>query len=510
MTQFFAPFDKVTRERVCNMSWSYRSALNMVARAVTGVLFIWWAILGWHDPVIWTTGDMPHGISRLTQWLTIGLMASGVNLFNVPIIPLRGKTVQVRLNTVEATVMVVLIHNGLWAALTVSGTASVALWVSYALDGVLRRFPAIHPWRERFWRSVGDDPNFVVPRRLRLMLLNAVLDLAGICATQGLIEGTLFRGHIWIGPGALIFAIGLGVGTFNGWELAAIMLGTHSRVLGPQQRRSSALQQISVIYFLVAGYNWFWGAMMWAGWTVWGLGGMALVHWGLWRTRQRVIVSELLAEEQAQRDQQYRMATTDVLTGLPNRRATEDYALQLARAQIPTAVVVVDIDWFKRINDTWGHDTGDFVLTQVAKLLQYEHRHPGPWADFVGRWGGEEFLLLWPQCPSTRAQDKCETLCSRIAQTPIVWTSESGVSIPIHLTVSVGLALWSPHPEPDHTPLEAFRWADRALYEVKRHGRNNWQGVTSYPPASPTVHWMRSWAHASGEYRENGGEQHEQ
>lgn len=156
-----------------------------------------------------------------------------------------------------------------------------------------------------------------------------------------------------------------------------------------------------------------------------------------------------------------KLALTDPLTGIANRRATLDWLGRLVRAsgQVgePLALLMFDIDYFKRINDCFGHQTGDEVLERVAKLARAQVRSD----DLVGRIGGEEFVCILPGLDAHAARALAERLCRAIAE-----GSEQG-GLP-RITVSVGLAL----ARPGDTPESLLARADAALYEAKDGGRN--------------------------------------
>jgi diguanylate cyclase (GGDEF)-like protein len=155
-------------------------------------------------------------------------------------------------------------------------------------------------------------------------------------------------------------------------------------------------------------------------------------------------------------------ASTDGLTGLPNKRAVQDSVKRMAahasRTLAPLSAIVLDLDHFKKINDSFGHGRGDDVLAAVGAALSDTVRA----SDFVGRNGGEEFIVLLPDTDSERAALAAEKIRSTIAQ-----ISVSGVDREI--TASLGIATI-----PDHAGDgdQLVRSADRALYVAKTNGRN--------------------------------------
>jgi diguanylate cyclase (GGDEF)-like protein len=160
-------------------------------------------------------------------------------------------------------------------------------------------------------------------------------------------------------------------------------------------------------------------------------------------------------------------ALVDGLTGLPNRRQCEDrLAGELARVDRfggPLAIVVADLDWFKDINDRYGHPAGDGVLRKFGTLLGETVRD----VDLAGRWGGEEFLLILPGTDLEGGAEVAERI--RIALAGRMMVAVDGTPIPV--TASFGVAATPPA----KTASELFAAADSAMYEAKRAGRNRVQ-----------------------------------
>jgi diguanylate cyclase len=154
----------------------------------------------------------------------------------------------------------------------------------------------------------------------------------------------------------------------------------------------------------------------------------------------------------------------DALTRLLNRRflpAVMAREIQLAKKhKHQFAVVMIDIDHFKRVNDEYGHDAGDLVLQQAATLLMNGVRN----GDFVFRYGGEELLLILVELAPSVALRIAESLRQRFADTEFL----IGQGRSLHVTISVGVALYDGHP--DHQYL--VQLADKAMYEAKQNGRN--------------------------------------
>lgn len=160
------------------------------------------------------------------------------------------------------------------------------------------------------------------------------------------------------------------------------------------------------------------------------------------------------------------LSRRDGLTGIWNRRYLNElmaHGFAVAhRSQTPLAVLMVDLDHFKRINDTHGHQAGDLVLQTAAHTLQSSLRD----IDHVGRYGGEEFMVLLPFCDADTAMIIAERCRRAIASLKVDW---EGTAIPV--TASIGVsAMPAQMPVPDVTLLSSA--ADRALYEAKSAGRN--------------------------------------
>ncbi len=162
----------------------------------------------------------------------------------------------------------------------------------------------------------------------------------------------------------------------------------------------------------------------------------------------------------------HRAATTDALTGLPNRRTITERAsvlLALAHAgQQPFSVAVIDVDHFKAINDQHGHDIGDLVLQAVAANLR-AHCHS---EEVVGRQGGEEFVALLPEADAAGAHRAAERLRTAVADQSIA----VGPDTSLQVTVSIGIATGTSNSLPDFDTL--LKHADMALYDAKANGRN--------------------------------------
>jgi two-component system cell cycle response regulator len=169
------------------------------------------------------------------------------------------------------------------------------------------------------------------------------------------------------------------------------------------------------------------------------------------------------------------MAFTDALSDIPNRRFLDRQLEALVsgarRHGRPLAVALVDIDRFKRINDTHGHAVGDAVIAEVARRLGARLRTE----DHLGRFGGEEFLVLLPEADADAAAAAAEALRAEVASQPV--ETDAG---PLDVTVSAGWAVWDD--EPSHALIAR---ADEALYAAKDAGRNRVSGAPSAARTSP-------------------------
>jgi diguanylate cyclase (GGDEF)-like protein len=158
------------------------------------------------------------------------------------------------------------------------------------------------------------------------------------------------------------------------------------------------------------------------------------------------------------------LATRDALTGLLNRRAMVELLAReqsrIVRGQGPLAVALLDIDWFKRINDSHGHGAGDEVLRRFAAVLKDQLRA----ADALARWGGEEFLLLMP---GTR-QDDARVVLERLRSAVCAAGVFHGIAADLKVTFSAGLVEIAEGESQD----AAIDRADRALYRAKQGGRD--------------------------------------
>jgi diguanylate cyclase (GGDEF)-like protein len=161
---------------------------------------------------------------------------------------------------------------------------------------------------------------------------------------------------------------------------------------------------------------------------------------------------------QSEKEKYQKLSTLDALTKVLNRHGIEQFVESLRTSGLPASVIVIDLDHFKRINDHRGHHVGDRVLQTLGEILRAHTRN----TDGLGRWGGEEFVLVCPGATLAKAADLAEKLRHRILETNFIPED------PLAITASFGVAAASPGLSFE----DAFRQADQALYLAKSRGRN--------------------------------------
>jgi len=161
------------------------------------------------------------------------------------------------------------------------------------------------------------------------------------------------------------------------------------------------------------------------------------------------------------------LSMIDQLTKIHNRRSFDERLRmewnQAIREQTTISLLMMDLDRFKNLNDTYGHQQGDIVLQTVAKIFPHSFSRPG---DFVARWGGEEFVVLLPNTPSVGAKEIAEKIRTDVESVKIFCPNGSSIKI----TISIGVSTQLPVHD---SPIDAFiSNADKALYAAKEAGRN--------------------------------------
>jgi diguanylate cyclase (GGDEF)-like protein len=176
------------------------------------------------------------------------------------------------------------------------------------------------------------------------------------------------------------------------------------------------------------------------------------------------VVFQDIARRKAMAEELTRLATTDALTNIANRRRfLEHMESELARVKRfaeTSFFLMLDLDNFKMVNDTWGHSVGDTALRHFADLCRLRVRQ----SDYFGRLGGEEFGIILSRTDVAGAVQFAETLRRSVADSPVQSTKG-----PIPLTVSIGIAEFR---DSDETSDNILVRADVALYSAKTHGRN--------------------------------------
>jgi len=179
-----------------------------------------------------------------------------------------------------------------------------------------------------------------------------------------------------------------------------------------------------------------------------------------------------LQEAEGLKQKYEQLSSVDELTGLPNRRYFFDQAEALVsrakRYELPCSLMLMDVDFFKRVNDNWGHTTGDRVLCMIADVLKDEIRS----GDIVARLGGEEFVVLLPNT----GVEGTELIAQRIQERLLRIELKEEAATNLEITACIGITRLTPegHEERSESELvdQLYTEADRAMYQCKREGRN--------------------------------------
>ncbi|OGQ91777.1 MAG: diguanylate cyclase [Deltaproteobacteria bacterium RIFOXYC2_FULL_48_10] len=181
-----------------------------------------------------------------------------------------------------------------------------------------------------------------------------------------------------------------------------------------------------------------------------------------------VILHQNITERKIAEEEVKNLARIDGLTGIPNRRTFDEFLHEewkrCMRLKKPISLAIVDIDHFKLLNDTYGHQTGDKCLVKVGALLRDFANRPG---DICARYGGEEFALVWGDTSLEAAKNLSSQILRGLADLKI-----PNIQSPTgkYLTASIGLSEMIPTSESDET--ELIGKADHMLYTAKKNGRN--------------------------------------
>lgn len=185
-------------------------------------------------------------------------------------------------------------------------------------------------------------------------------------------------------------------------------------------------------------------------------------------SRYLVIVHQNITERKLAEEKVDALARIDGLTGIPNRRALDEFlhdeCRRCMRLEKPISLAIVDLDHFKLLNDTYGHQIGDDTLRKVASLLQQTVNRP---SDLCARYGGEEFALVWGDTPLEQARQLASEFLRNLADAKLF-----NIQSPVgkYLTASIGLAEIIPTSDADTDKLIGN--ADYMLYAAKEKGRN--------------------------------------
>lgn len=185
------------------------------------------------------------------------------------------------------------------------------------------------------------------------------------------------------------------------------------------------------------------------------------------RVKERTIdLNKTMHQLKLANDQLQELAKTDGLTKVNNRayfdKAFQEEYRRAQRMKIPLALIILDIDFFKKINDTYGHPGGDACLRAMANLIQPKVNRAG---DVLARFGGEEFVILLPDCTLDNAFKLAETLRKDVQKLIVPFEGQN-----IRFTASFGVSCGKP--DTVFTPDDLLNSADKALYQAKRDGRN--------------------------------------
>jgi len=194
-----------------------------------------------------------------------------------------------------------------------------------------------------------------------------------------------------------------------------------------------------------------------------------------------------IAQLEQEKEKYEKLSTTDALTKVLNRHGIEQFIGALRITGMSASIIVIDLDHFKRVNDERGHDVGDRVLRTLGDILKTGIRN----TDAVGRWGGEEFVLVCPGTSLGNAADLAEKLRHRIMDTNFIPED------PLRITASFGVATATDGQGFE----EAFRHADQALYRAKERGRNCVVAVNEEQMHRVTGASKGTWALISGRFK---------
>lgn len=297
----------------------------------------------------------------------------------------------------------------------------------------------------------------------RLMLIRAC-ETAKAAGRTGPLGWLMFMGGVW----TVVAGLGFYGCVVSGHTALAVLAGTNvAFIIGAISSRNAATPRYGTLAMITTSTPYIVGALMspFPGMLVLGvqapvhIAGMAILLWRNHESQVRLIRAELRS---------FNLAITDPLTGLPNRTFLRDCLQSLcngidaAEPQSGFALLSLDLDGFKHVNDRYGHVTGDSLLQRVAARLRRGARP----TDHVCRLGGDEFIILMPGAGEAEASDIAGRLIERLSA-PI----KIDDAIVLRVGVSVGCAF---APTDGTTPEMLIAHADKALYEAKRGGRGRY------------------------------------
>ena len=195
----------------------------------------------------------------------------------------------------------------------------------------------------------------------------------------------------------------------------------------------------------------------------------------------KTLKTEILARKEAEKQLRI-LSETDPLTGIANRRAFQQQLeleyFRFKRYRRPYSVMMIDLDWFKQINDSLGHQAGDLVLQELTNRLSLNMRK----SDLLARMGGEEFAILMPETTQAEAITSAQHLLTRINERCFLGQNEEFKSVMLTASIGVASSTFS-----DETPDAPLNRADHALYQAKREGRNRVIFSIDQPPTLSLV-----------------------
>ena len=176
-----------------------------------------------------------------------------------------------------------------------------------------------------------------------------------------------------------------------------------------------------------------------------------------------LLILAIFRKSRKEKEQLMVRAQRDSLTGLYNKETTQNLISEIVSDGKMHGFMILDIDFFKSVNDTYGHAVGDKVLSAVGNLFQMQFRNQ----DIVGRIGGDEFIILMRDIQNNEIiEERINCLFEQVRNLSVPELGEA------RITLSAGVAI---SPKDGNTFMELYRHADKALYKVKSEGKNNYQ-----------------------------------